>query len=147
VANLKSGEMMLRLGITLLSLVVPPSQKAQIAPTEYQLDSIPVIDNAVIIGTHVARLDWAVRECGGRHHLDKVNAFGRGRQTAPGDYVGAYNKELIRLGLHARFRGKDETCRTLYRLYGPKGTSAIGAFDPTKNLSGESVTVGKWLRH
>ena len=102
-----------------------------------QLDPLPLSSDGYMVGRHLGRLQFASRECGGSFDATKVELFDRATQlgadlSAMRIYHGRSSKGANDEGTRlATLRGTDEICQRLYKLYGPSGISARGAYDPT----------------
>src|SRR5262245_8590355 len=103
-----------------------------------------------MVGRHLKRLQFASRECGGSFDATKVELFDRATQlhadvSALKIYSGRSSKgfkdEGERLG---PLRVTNEICQRLYKLYGPNGITARGAYDPTTIGLGRPAAPRPW---
>jgi hypothetical protein len=115
-----------------------------------QLEPLPLSSDGYMVGRHLKRLQFASRECGGSFDATKVELFDRATQLRAD--LGAlriydarsskgFKDEAARLG---PLRGTDEICQRLYRLYGPNGITARGAYDPTIIGLGRPAAPRPW---
>jgi len=115
-----------------------------------QLEPLPLSSDGYTVGRHLKRLQFASRECGGSYNAAKVELFDRATQL--GAAFGAHkiydsrsSKGLVDEGARlGGLRGSDEVCQRLYKLYGPNGITARGAYDPTTTGLNKSAAPRPW---
>jgi hypothetical protein len=115
-----------------------------------QLDPLPLSSDGYMVGRHLGRLQFASRECGGSFDSTKVELFDRATQLgadlgALKIFNGRSSNGLKDEGTRLEaLRGTNEICQRLYKLYGPNGITARGAYDPTTIGLGRPAAPRPW---